>query len=281
MGREGIYGRVPLIMNTVHSNAVFKILRKTDTKVADKRSMKSLYFLTLVAVSLMLTTAPQNARASTTSECKEARIHIATAKADLVEADQGTVALNIAQYFNHADHEIHIAQALGDLRKCLSPSEYQQYEATLFHMLAIDANLSEPKASSETAMQIYLMSHKSVDAKAWSDIKRYSAIVHERYSANQEQNLCTGVWSQAAQATVMGQADSPPEANQQGLNGTVEILVQLDAQGKALQSKVLSGPEIFRSAALKSVETATFRPEIRKCKAVPSAYRYIVEFTNS
>ncbi len=60
----------------------------------------------------------------------------------------------------------------------------------------------------------------------------------------------------------------PEEAKSAGVQGTVQLLVTLDAQGHVAKAEALSGPEVLRKYAVKEVASWTWRPVIRNGAAV-------------
>ncbi len=75
--------------------------------------------------------------------------------------------------------------------------------------------------------------------------------------------------------------ETPAIAQSQGITGTVEVQVDLDANSKILATRATSGPSILRNAALTATKSSKFKTEIRNCLPQAATYRYIVEFTNS
>ena len=75
--------------------------------------------------------------------------------------------------------------------------------------------------------------------------------------------------------------DTPTIAQQQGIAGTVEIGVSLDANSKITGTRILSSPSaVLNQAALSATRQSTFQTETRDCKPVAAEYRFSVEFVN-
>jgi TonB family protein len=75
--------------------------------------------------------------------------------------------------------------------------------------------------------------------------------------------------------------DTPALAQQQGIQGTVQILVSLDTDGKVTSTRIQSSPSaVLNAAALAAARQSTFQPELRDCKPVPSTFVYSVEFSD-
>jgi hypothetical protein len=82
-------------------------------------------------------------------------------------------------------------------------------------------------------------------------------------------------------ATVLRAAepDSPPLAQQQGINGTVQVVVSLDADSHVIATRIQSSPSsILNASALTAARNSTYQTEIRDCKPIPSEMIYPVDF---
>jgi TonB family protein len=77
--------------------------------------------------------------------------------------------------------------------------------------------------------------------------------------------------------------DTPPIAQQQGITGTVNVLINLDANSKIVGTPtVQSSPsQLLNAAAIKAAEESTFRTEIKNCEPVAATYIFSVEFNNN
>lgn len=75
--------------------------------------------------------------------------------------------------------------------------------------------------------------------------------------------------------------DTPPLAAQQGISGTVQVLVSLDTDGKVTSARVQSSPSaILNDAAIAAAQRSQFTPEIRNCRPIAAGYIFSVEFSS-
>jgi len=75
--------------------------------------------------------------------------------------------------------------------------------------------------------------------------------------------------------------DTPPLAQQQGIQGTVQVVVSLNAQSEVVGTRIQTSPSaILNSAALAAARQSTFQTEIRDCKPIAADYIYSVDFTS-
>jgi TonB family protein len=75
--------------------------------------------------------------------------------------------------------------------------------------------------------------------------------------------------------------DTPPLAVQQGISGTVQVVVSLDAQSRITGTRVQSSPSaVLNAAALAAARGSQFRTEVRNCEPVAADYIFSVEFTS-
>lgn len=75
--------------------------------------------------------------------------------------------------------------------------------------------------------------------------------------------------------------DTPPLAQQQGISGTVQVVVSLDAQSHVTNTKVQSSPSaILNNAALSAARQSTFQTQIVNCKPIAADYIFSVEFNS-
>jgi TonB family protein len=75
--------------------------------------------------------------------------------------------------------------------------------------------------------------------------------------------------------------DTPPMAAQQGISGTVQVIVSLDATSHVTGTRVQSSPSaILNSAALGAARNSTFQTEVRDCKPIAADYIFSVEFSS-
>jgi len=77
--------------------------------------------------------------------------------------------------------------------------------------------------------------------------------------------------------------DTPPIAQQQGITGVVNVLINLDANSHIIGTPtVQSSPsQLLNSAAIKAAQESTFRTEIKNCEPVAATYIFAVEFNNN
>ncbi len=74
--------------------------------------------------------------------------------------------------------------------------------------------------------------------------------------------------------------DTPPMASQQGISGTVQVVVSLDAGSHVTGTRVQSSPSvILNQAALSAARSSTFQTEVRDCKPIAADYIFSVEFS--
>ncbi len=75
--------------------------------------------------------------------------------------------------------------------------------------------------------------------------------------------------------------DVPAMAQQQGISGTVVVLVGLDENSRVTMAAIQSSPSaVLNAAALLAARTSTYQTEIRDCHPVASRYVFSVRFDN-
>jgi len=75
--------------------------------------------------------------------------------------------------------------------------------------------------------------------------------------------------------------DTPPMAQQQGITGTVEVIVSLDASSKVVGARIGKSPSgILNNAALQAARQSTFQTQVRDCKAIAADYIFTVDFSS-
>ena len=75
--------------------------------------------------------------------------------------------------------------------------------------------------------------------------------------------------------------DEPPIAVQQGITGTVNVVVWLDAQSAVLRAAVQSSPSaLLNASALRAARESIYRTAIAGCFAVPSVILFSARFVN-
>jgi TonB family protein len=70
----------------------------------------------------------------------------------------------------------------------------------------------------------------------------------------------------------------PTEARSQGLQSEIQLLVKLDTAGSVVSAEPLTGPTIFRQAAIDAVRQWRFRPVIREGRAVIAMTTETIDF---
>ncbi len=77
--------------------------------------------------------------------------------------------------------------------------------------------------------------------------------------------------------------DTPPIAQQQGITGVVNVVINLDATNHIVGTPtVQSSPsQLLNSAAIRAAQQSTFRTEIKNCEPVAATYIFAVEFNNN
>ena len=73
--------------------------------------------------------------------------------------------------------------------------------------------------------------------------------------------------------------DTPPMAQQQGIQGTVQVIVSLDESSHITGTSIQSSPSaILNNAALSAARNSTFQTEVRDCKPIAARYIFSVDF---
>ncbi len=74
-------------------------------------------------------------------------------------------------------------------------------------------------------------------------------------------------------------AVAPPIAEQQGIQGTVQVVVSLDENSRVVGARIQSSPSaVLNPAALAAARASTFQTEIRDCRPLAGDYIYSVSF---
>jgi TonB family protein len=74
--------------------------------------------------------------------------------------------------------------------------------------------------------------------------------------------------------------DTPPLAQQQGITGTVSVVVSLDARSRVIATRVQSSPSaVLDAAALAAARGSQFKTEVKNCEPVAADYLFSVDFT--
>jgi protein TonB len=75
--------------------------------------------------------------------------------------------------------------------------------------------------------------------------------------------------------------DTPALAQQQGIQGTVQVVVSLNEGSRVTGTRVQSSPSaVLNQAALSAARQSSFQTEIRDCKPIAADYIFSVEFTS-
>ena len=73
--------------------------------------------------------------------------------------------------------------------------------------------------------------------------------------------------------------EAPALAQQQGIQGTVQVIVSLDEYSHVIGARILSSPSVILNApALVAARQSTFQTEIRACRPIAGDYIFTVEF---
>jgi len=75
--------------------------------------------------------------------------------------------------------------------------------------------------------------------------------------------------------------DTPALAAQQGIAGTVAVIVSLDAHSRVVATRIQSSPSaVLNGAALAAARGSQFRTEVKNCEPVAADYIFSVDFTS-
>jgi TonB family protein len=87
--------------------------------------------------------------------------------------------------------------------------------------------------------------------------------------------------SDVAPATLHAmEPEMPALAQQQGITGTVEVIVSLDAASRVVATRVRSSPSgVLNASAVAAARASQFRTEVRDCAPIPADYVFRVDFT--
>ena len=70
-------------------------------------------------------------------------------------------------------------------------------------------------------------------------------------------------------------------AQQQGISGTVNVIVSLDVQSRVVATRVQNSPSaVLNPAALAAARGSQFRTEVKNCEPVAADYVFSVDFTS-
>ena len=74
--------------------------------------------------------------------------------------------------------------------------------------------------------------------------------------------------------------ETPALAQQQGVSGTVAVIVSLDAQSRVVGTRIQSSPSaVLNGAALAAARGSQFRTEVKNCEPVAADYIFSVDFS--
>jgi outer membrane biosynthesis protein TonB len=74
--------------------------------------------------------------------------------------------------------------------------------------------------------------------------------------------------------------ETPPLAQQQGITGTVNVVVSLDALSRVVAARIQSSPSaVLNGAALAAARGSQYRTEVKNCEPVAADYIFSVDFT--
>lgn len=74
--------------------------------------------------------------------------------------------------------------------------------------------------------------------------------------------------------------ETPALAMQQGISGTVDVVVSLDAQSRVVATRIANSPSpVLNAAAVAAARGSQFRTEIKDCEPVSADYIFRVDFT--
>lgn len=75
--------------------------------------------------------------------------------------------------------------------------------------------------------------------------------------------------------------ETPALAQQQGISGTVAVIVSLDAQSRVVATRVQSSPSaVLNGAALAAARGSHFKTEVKNCEPIAADYIFSVDFTS-
>ena len=75
--------------------------------------------------------------------------------------------------------------------------------------------------------------------------------------------------------------ETPSLAQQQGISGTVAVIVSLDAQSRVVGTRIQSSPSaVLNAPALAAARGSQFKTEVRNCEPIAADYIFSVDFTS-
>lgn len=233
--------------------------------------MRHLLSLGFVLVSFVLTTAPAWA------DCAKRHIYLSLA------AD--------------AAHHMQVYSSEGDDNMRLAAKSQVRH---WYDMAQTEECSRSSLADDELDLRVYRVVFED-------EIRRGQQLLHERAVERQRQHAATAAaawakkhpskWAlanpgrtpnpyaahpnQPPRTLKAVEPDTPPLAQQQGIQGTVQVLVSLDEKGQVVEAVIQSSPSaILNEAALTAARKSTFRPEIKNGKPIAGKYVFSVDFTS-
>jgi hypothetical protein len=108
----------------------------------------------------------------------------------------------------------------------------------------------------------------------------FNGVVCAKGDAPPEPSLCA-VHDLPATTLRAVEPDTPIQALNANISGTVQVLVSLDADSRVSGATIQkSSSVVLNDAALASARHSTYRTALHDCKPVPSQYIFAVEFVN-
>jgi TonB family protein len=75
--------------------------------------------------------------------------------------------------------------------------------------------------------------------------------------------------------------ETPALAQQQGISGTVAVIVSLDAHSRVVATRIQNSPSaVLNGAALAAARGSQFKTEVKNCEPIAADYIFSVEFTS-
>lgn len=147
-----------------------------------------------------------------------------------------------------------------------------------------DVARAEANAAYRKRQAILRVTH---GADSPEDASRLAGIDARTQAARKSRSSAAGVSARCGRANAPAitirsvEPDTPPMAAQQGISGTVQVVVSLDAQSRVTATRVQSSPSaILNEAALTAARESTFQTEIRGCRPVAADFIFSVEFAS-
>ena len=75
--------------------------------------------------------------------------------------------------------------------------------------------------------------------------------------------------------------ETPALAQQQGISGTVAVIVSLDARSRVVATRIQNSPSaVLNGAALAAARGSQFKTEVKNCEPIAADYIFSVDFTS-